>query len=288
LDHGAVRTAGLPQEVVRAYKESVPEADKRKKSLTLSETKSQRGVSPVVEVCHVGVCFSLLGGRAERDGKTRLLSGFFSKEKTPFWALQDVSFTVHGGDIIGIIGPNGAGKSTLCRVLSGILRADRGEVLVKGDVTALLTFGTGFNDQLTGRDNVYLNGMMLGMPKKSLRSLYSDIVQFADLARFMDEPVKHYSSGMRARLGFSIAAMITPDVLIVDEALSVGDMSFYEKASAKMQELIAQAKAVIVVTHNLAFVEQVCTRALWLSGGAVQFDGNPKEAVARYRQSLRQ
>ena len=191
------------------------------------------------------------------------------------------------GEIIGIIGPNGAGKTTLCRVLIGVLKADRGMVLVDGEITALLGFGTGFNNQLTGKDNIYLNGMMLGLAKRKLVDLYADIVEFSGLARFMDEPIKHYSSGMRSRLGFSIAAMIEPDVFIIDEALSLGDIAFYEKASARIQELIALAKAVIVVTHDLALVEKVCTRALWLDRGTVQFDGDPKEAVARYRNSFK-
>ncbi|HBC93041.1 MAG TPA: teichoic acid ABC transporter ATP-binding protein, partial [Pelotomaculum sp.] len=197
------------------------------------------------------------------------------------------NFTVHEGDIVGIIGPNGAGKSTLCRVLSGILKADKGEVFVEGEVTALLSFGTGFNMQLTGRDNVYLNGMMLGIPKKKLLGLYEDIMEFSGLGKFMDQPVKNYSNGMKSRLGFSVAAMIKPDLFIIDEALSVGDASFFEKASAKIQELIGKAKAVIVVTHNMSFVEKVCTRALWLGDGIIKFDGDPKEAVIQYRQSLK-
>ena len=238
------------------------------------------------EATGVGVKYSL-GARGE-DLQSLTYQVVLRKEKKEtFWALRDVNFTVYGGDIVGIIGPNGAGKTTLCRALAGILRADRGDVMIKGSVTAFLAFGTGFHGQLTGRDNVYLNGMMLGFPRKSLQALYLDIVEFSGLGRFMDELVKNYSSGMRARLGFSIAAMVSPDVLIIDEALSVGDLAFSQKASTKMRDLIAQAKAVIVVTHNLSFVEQVCTRALWLNDGTVQFDGDPKEAVARYRQSLR-
>lgn len=150
-----------------------------------------------------------------------------------------------------------------------------------------MTLGTGFNDQLSGGDNIYLNGMMLGIPKRELIHLYGDIVKFSELGGFIDKPVKHYSRGMLSRLGFSIAATIQPDVFIIDEALSVGDASFYEKASARIQELIGQAKAVLVVTHSLDFVEKVCTRALWLDKGMVRFDGDPKEAVAGYRQSLK-
>ncbi|MBW1744046.1 MAG: ABC transporter ATP-binding protein, partial [Deltaproteobacteria bacterium] len=179
------------------------------------------------------------------------------------------------------------GKTTLCRVLSGILKSDQGEVSVDGDITALLSFGSGFNYQLTGKDNVYLNGMMLGIPKRKLKDVYGEIVEFSEIEKFMDQPVKNYSSGMRARLGFSIAASLRPDVFIIDEALSVGDMSFYEKASAKIQELMECAKAVIVVTHNMNFVETVCTRALWLDEGTIRFDGSPEEAVEMYRQSVK-
>lgn len=275
IDKGSVRASGCPDEVVSAYKASIAKRSKITKIISLPETKTQVGATKVAVAKQLGVKFMLKAGHS---------TGW--KRKEPFWPLKDINFTVHEGDIVGIIGPNGAGKTTLCRLLSGILKADSGEFFVDGEITALLTFGTGFNMQLTGRDNVYLNGMMLGIPKKKLNNLYGDIVEFSDLEKFMDHPVKNYSSGMKSRLGFSIAAMIKPDVFIIDEALSVGDASFYEKASAKIQELIGRAKAVIVVTHNMAFVEKVCTRALWLECGIIKFDGGPKETVDKYRQSI--
>ena len=200
--------------------------------------------------------------------------------------LNDVTLSVNEGEIVGIIGRNGAGKSTLCRLISGILKPDRGTIFVEGQTTALLSFGAGFNIQLTGRDNVYLNGMMLGIPKKELRHIYTDIVKFSGLGHFIDQPVKKYSSGMKSKLGFSIAAMIKPDVFVIDEALSTGDIAFYEKASAKIQDLITIAKSVIVVTHNMAFVQKVCTRTIWIDGGIVKFDGSSKKAVDVYRQSV--
>ncbi|MBI3801865.1 MAG: ABC transporter ATP-binding protein [Deltaproteobacteria bacterium] len=283
LDGGRVRAAGHPDEVVQRYRESIPPL--RKRTAAFRETRPRLGTARVIEVSHLEVKFSLLQNWSMNRGRTPLFSKIRGSAKASFWALEDVSFTVRAGDIVGVIGPNGAGKSTLCRVLSGILRPDRGKVWVDGETTALLTFGAGFNGQLTGRDNVYLNGMMLGIAKKRLSDLYPAIVEFSGLAKFMDEPVKHYSRGMKVRLGFSIAAMIKPDILIIDEALSAGDLAFYEKASAKIQELIAEAKAVLVVTHNLTFVETICTRALWLDKGRIRFEGNPKEAVTRYRQS---
>lgn len=278
LAHGKVMAEGTPYNVVQLYRQSIP--DTRKGTAYLRETRVRAGTSRAAEISHLGVKFSL-----HRNGFTTAFPKFRQAKNPTFWALQDVSFTVNEGDIIGVIGRNGAGKTTLCKVLTGILEPDQGKVRVDGETTALLTFGMGFNNQLTGRDNVYLNGMMLGIPRRRLADLYPDIVEFSGLAEFVDETVKKYSRGMRARLAFSIAAAIRPDVLIIDEALGVGDLEFYEKASAKIQELIAEAKAVVVVTHNLTFVEKICTRALWLDRGILRFDGNPGEAVAAYTRS---
>ena len=278
LAHGKVMAEGTPHKVVQLYRQSIP--DTRKGTAHFRATRVRSGTSRAAEISHLGVKYSLHQNRL-----TSVLPKFRRAKNSTFWALQDVSFTVNEGDIIGVIGRNGAGKTTLCKVLSGILGPDQGKVRVNGETTALLTFGMGFNNQLTGRDNVYLNGLMLGIPRKRLADLYPDIVEFSGLAEFVDETVKKYSRGMRARLAFSIAAAIRPDVLIIDEALSVGDLEFYEKASVKIQELIAEAKAVVVVTHNLAFVEKICTRALWLEAGILRFDGHPGEAVAGYTRS---
>jgi len=286
IDGGQVRANGLPCEVVELYKESVQGRSKKLRVINLPRTEPKSGASGVVEARNLGLKFSLTPDRDLDTGRADAKRNIWGRRKAAFWALKDVDFTVDEGDVLGIIGANGAGKTTLCKVLSSILKPDRGNIFVNGRITALLTFGAGFNIQLTGRDNVYLNGMTLGIRKRELRDLYFDIVEFSGLAKFIDQPVKTYSSGMRARLGFSIAAMIKPDVFIIDEALSTGDISFYEKASAKIQELIASAKAVIVVTHNMAFVEKVCTRALWLDNGIVKFDGDPREAVVRYRESV--
>ena len=275
--------------MVKLYKESIlqkPQAAKKVGVVNFKKTESISGATGIIEAKNLGLKFSLSANRNSNDNGTDGNKRFWRKRKRSFWALKDISFSVNEGDVVGVIGRNGAGKTTLCRLISGILKPDRGHISVKGRTTALLSFGAGFNIQLTGRDNVYLNGMMLGIPKKELRRIYSDIVEFSGIAKFIDQSVKNYSSGMRSRLGFSIAAMIKPDVFVLDEALSAGDIAFYEKASVKIQELITIAKSVIVVTHNMAFVEKVCTRAIWIDDGIVKFDGNSNEAVEVYRQSV--
>jgi teichoic acid transport system ATP-binding protein len=283
IDAGMVRAEGLPGEVVALYREEAGKTKKQARVIDFKETERRSGRGGVVEAKNLGVKFSL---RHETSSKKFGNDGV-PKRKRAFWALEDISFRVDEGEILGIIGRNGAGKTTLCKVLTGILRADAGKIFVDGDITALLTFGAGFNIQLTGRDNTYLNGMMLGIQKKNLKGIYPDIVEFSGLAKFMDQPVKNYSSGMRSRLGFSIAAMIKPDVFIIDEALSAGDLAFYEKASARIQELMASSKAAVVVTHSTSFVEKVCTRAIWLDHGTIKFDGKPKDAVNAYLQSVK-
>lgn len=291
LANGRVKASGDATEVVRSYTESLPKPKggaQKSPSTTLTATNTPPPGIPVIEVKHLSVQFALRASETSTPtDPSPLLPTIKPITKNHFWALQNLTFTVSEGEIVGIIGPNGAGKTTLCQALSGILKADQGEIVLRGALTALLTFGTGFHDQLTGRDNVYLNGMMMGIPKRGLHEVYDEIVRFSGLERVIDEPVKHYSRGMRVRLGFSVATAINPDLLILDEALNVGDLAFYEKASMKIRDLIARAKAVIVVTHNLSFVEQVCTRALWLKNGTLQFDGDPKEAVTAYKQSLR-
>lgn len=277
IDRGRVMSSGKPGEVASAYRESIPAKARPRLVATRSEVLN----SKVVDVKNLGLKYELTVKKSAFSGKA-----VFSRRKKPFWALRDVTFTINEGEIVGIIGPNGAGKTTLCRVLTGILKNDTGEVSVQGKTTALLSFGTGFNEQLTGRDNIFLNGLMLGIPKKKILQLYQDIVDFSELGKFIDRPVKHYSSGMKSRLGFSIAATIIPDILIIDEVLSAGDASFSEKASARIQELIGQAKAVIVVTHSLDLVDKLCTRAIWLNQGRLVFDGMPEETVARYKNKV--
>ena len=287
IDEGQVRASGYPHEVVKLYKEAAKQRRKKVKPINLQKTEPKTGTPDVVTVRNLGLKYFLSAKKGSDMGRGGEQRRVWGRRKKAFWPLKNVNFAVDEGEVVGIIGRNGAGKTTLCRVLSEILKPDRGEVFVDGKITALLTFGAGFNIQLTGKDNVYLNGLMLGIPKKELEDVYFDIVQFSGLGKFMEQTVKNYSSGMRSRLGFSIAAMIRPDVFIIDEVLNAGDISFYEKASSKIQELMANAKAVIVVTHNMAFIETICTRALWLDNGIVKFDGSPKEAVEMYSQSIK-
>jgi teichoic acid transport system ATP-binding protein len=287
IDDGQVKANGLSNDIVRVYKKYAQEKHKKKSSINLCKTVHKSGKNTVVSAKNIGIRFSLFADKGLGTVTSNHNAKIWNKNKRDFWPLRDVSFTVKEGDVVGVIGRNGAGKTTLCRLLTGILKPDNGDIFIAGQTTALLTLGAGFNIQLTGSDNVYLNGMMLGITKKELKTIYSDIVEFSGLHRFMHQPVKNYSSGMRSRLGFSIAAMIKPDVFIIDEVLSAGDISFYEKASAKIQELIETAKAVIVVTHNINFIETVCTRALWLDNGIIKYDGKPEEVVEIYRQSIK-
>jgi teichoic acid transport system ATP-binding protein len=207
LERGTVKLSGLPQEVVSDYKAVMHKATPARTILDLRETPAPARAVPVVTVHELGVRFAL--AKQVNTGWTPFRPPWKARTEW-FWALHNVSFTVNEGDILGIIGRNGAGKSTLCKVLSMILQADHGQVDVNGKLSALLTFGAGFNTQLTGSDNIYLNGMMLGVSKKMLTDLYPEIVQFSGLAAFIDEPVKHYSQGMRVRLGFSIARRFDP------------------------------------------------------------------------------
>jgi lipopolysaccharide transport system ATP-binding protein len=217
----------------------------------------------------------------------RLKQMFVRKRKKlyrDFWALKDISFEVKKGEALGIIGRNGAGKSTLLQILAGTLSPTSGEVSVKGRVASLLELGSGFNPEFTGRENVYLNGSILGFNRSEMDELFDEIASFADIGEFMDQPVKLYSSGMYVRLAFAVQACITPDTLIVDEALSVGDIFFQQKCHARMQELIARGTAIVLVSHNMQAIEKYSTKAILLDRGACIFMGQPNEAVERYYQ----
>lgn len=219
------------------------------------------------------------------------LAALFSRtpKETPeriLKAVDDLDFRVNQGEALGIIGPNGAGKSTVLKLLAGILRPDEGDVGVRGRVTALIEVGAGFHPDLTGRENVYLNGAILGMSRPEVRRKMDAIVAFAGIARFLDEPVKRYSSGMYARLGFSIAAHVDPDVLLVDEVLSVGDAVFRLRCLERMRELLTHGTSLVFVTHNLDQMQAICSRALTLERGRCVFDGGSREAVGHYLTAL--
>src|SRR2546425_159987 len=191
------------------------------------------------------------------------------REQKEFWALQDVSFSIPRGEAFGIIGANGAGKSTILKLLSGIMRPTMGRIHVNGRLSALIEVSAGFHPDFTGRENIYLNGAILGMTRAEIRQRFDAIVAFSELEEFLDTPVKRYSSGMFARLGFSVAAHVQPDLLIVDEVLSVGDYLFQQKCLERMQEIMTGGATVIFVSHNLRAVSTLCTRSLLLDRGRV-------------------
>lgn len=198
------------------------------------------------------------------------------------WALDDVSFTLARGEVLGLIGSNGAGKSTLLKVLSRITEPTKGRVVLRGRVGSLLEVGTGFHPELTGRENIFLNGTILGMRRAEIVRRFDEIVEFAGVERFLDTPVKRYSSGMQVRLAFAVAAHLEPEILLVDEVLAVGDVSFQEKCLGKMRDVTREGRTVVFVSHNLAAVRSLCPRALVLESGKLVFDGPTDDAVHRY------
>jgi lipopolysaccharide transport system ATP-binding protein len=211
---------------------------------------------------------------------THLRKGLTSKEK--YWALKDVSFEVEPGEMVGIVGPNGAGKSTILKLTSRILEPTSGTIDVDGRIGALLELGAGFHHDLTGRENVYLNGSILGISRSEMETVYDDIVSFSEMERFIDVPVKHYSSGMYMRLGFSIAIHVRPDILLVDEALAVGDRAFQLRCLDKIAEVKRRGVAIVLVTHDLGAARNLCDRAIWLDEGYVQADGDAGHVIDEY------
>lgn len=237
------------------------------------------------DVC---VRFEHTSKRYRRRGNGRL-SGLFrgnssraSRASDSFWALDDVSFALERGETLGIIGPNGAGKSTVLKLLAGIARPSTGLVEVRGRVASLIEVGAGFHPDLTGRQNVYLNGAIMGMSRAEIKRKFDQIVEFAELADFIDVPVKRYSSGMYMRLGFSVAAQLEPDVLLVDEVLAVGDRSFQAKSVQRMHEVANSGATVIFISHDLNAVQGLCGRGIYLRHGRIVVDGSVQEAIHRY------
>ena len=234
---------------------------------------------------------------AHEEKHTTLAERIVSRVKHPlrratretFAALKDVSFEIHKGDVVGIIGRNGSGKSTLLKLLSNITQPTRGEIDLYGRVGSLLEVGTGFHPELTGRENIFLNGAILGMRRPEIRRRFDEIVQFAEVEKFLDTPVKRYSSGMYVRLAFAVAAHLNPEILIVDEVLAVGDVEFQDKCLGKMQDVAKEdGRTVIFVSHNMAAVESLCTRGILLHAGQIVLDSPAHEAVQHYlRRSIK-
>lgn len=211
-------------------------------------------------------------------------SGRHSEEE--FWALRNVSLDLEQGDVVGILGRNGAGKSTLLKLISRITEPTEGEIRIRGRVGSLLEVGTGFHPELTGRENIYLNGAILGMSRSEIRRKFEQIVEFCEIERFLDTPVKHYSSGMYVRLAFSVAAHLEPEILIVDEVLAVGDAAFQKKCLARMSEVAAEGRTILFVSHNVGLVRTLCKRGILLEAGSVRFDGDAEEAASIYLSGL--
>lgn len=210
----------------------------------------------------------------------RLVKRGVSYEK--FWALRDIDLCINRGETVGIIGLNGSGKSTLLKVIAGVLKPAEGRVGVYGSVAPLIELGAGFDPDLSARENIFLNGAVLGYSRKRMQELFDEIIDFAELREFLDVPLKNYSSGMQARLGFAIATSVIPDVLIVDEVLGVGDYKFQQKCYDRMQEIIASGATVLFVSHSIEQVKQICSRAIWLDTGRIVMDGEVNEVCDQY------
>ncbi|HYG96567.1 MAG TPA: ABC transporter ATP-binding protein, partial [Solirubrobacterales bacterium] len=207
-------------------------------------------------------------------------------EGNTLWALRDLSFTIEEGEVVGLIGHNGAGKSTLLKILSRISEPSTGFAETRGRVGSLLEVGTGFHPELTGRENVFLYGSILGMRRTEIRSRFDDIVEFAEIERFLDTPVKRYSSGMTVRLAFAVAAHLEPEILLVDEVLAVGDASFQRRSMEKMTQVAREGRTVIFVSHNVGLIRALCERGILLSRGQVVADGSVEAAVEKYLEML--
>lgn len=227
-------------------------------------------------------------GKQKDSSMRNALGNVFNRKKAAsedFWALKKISFDIQKGDIIGIIGKNGAGKSTLLKILSQITAPSEGSIEINGRVASLLEVGTGFHPELTGRENVYLNGTILGMTRKEVKDKFEEIVEFSGVRKFIDTPVKHYSSGMYVRLAFAVAAHLEPEILIIDEVLAVGDAEFQKKCLGKMQDVAGQGRTVLFVSHNMAAVKSLCNKGIVFSGGQKIFEGTVREALEKYNAS---
>ena len=206
--------------------------------------------------------------------------------RSDFWALRDVSFEIRAGEVVGLVGANGAGKSTLLKLVAGVYKPSRGRVAVSGSVCPMIELGAGFDPELTARENIFLNGAVMGYSRAFLRERFEEIVDFSGLGGFLDAPVRNFSSGMTARLAFSIATVVEPEILIVDEILSVGDLAFQAKSEEKMLSMIGGGTTVLYVSHSLDSIRKLCTRALWLERGRLRMSGEAGAVCEAYRASL--
>jgi lipopolysaccharide transport system ATP-binding protein len=240
------------------------------------------GTELVISVQSLGKRYWLRGGRPGTLQQSLGQIAGLLQTRTPFWALQDVSFQVKQGESVGLIGPNGAGKSTLLRLICGLGRPTAGRASVRGRVAALLELGAGFHPHLSGRENLFVSAVVSGMRKKEAAALYDEIVSFAEIEEFIDQPLRTYSSGMQMRLAFSVAVHVNPDVLIVDEALAVGDAHFQQKCLERIERFHQAGKTLLLVSHDMGLIRRFTGRALWLKGGRVASDGPSGEVINAY------
>ena len=235
-----------------------------------------------IKVENVGMTFRIVNNKT-KSVKNYLIQRAKNKiSYKEFKALDNINFEVYKGEVVGLIGLNGAGKSTLFKVIAGVLKPTTGKVTKYGSVAPLIELGAGFNGELSGIENIYLNGLLLGYSKKFIEEKIEDIIDFADIGEFIYNPVNNYSSGMKARLGFAIATAVQPDILIVDEVLSVGDFKFREKCEARINDMINQGTTVLIVSHSKGLIEKLCNRVVWLEQGKVKEIGVPREILLRY------
>ncbi len=240
-------------------------------------------MEPIIDVQHVSMKFNLMEEKVDtlKEYIVKLIKGkLFYNE---FVALNDVSFQIEKGDILGIVGFNGAGKSTMLKILAGVLKPTNGKVVVNGSVAPLIEVGAGFDPELTAKENIFLNGTILGHSRKFLQQHFDEIIDFAELRTFVNVPVKNFSSGMYARLGFAIATVVKPDILIVDEVLSVGDYRFQEKCEKRIQEMINGGTTIIIVSHDINMIERLCNKVLWLDHGIKRDFGETVTICEEYK-----
>lgn len=251
------------------------------------ENKKQDAAKLMVDVQDVSMCF-----RRANDKVNSLKEFFVAKVKGrlnyhEFYALKDVSFKIYKGENVGIIGRNGSGKSTMLKIISGIMKPTKGKVYSYGNIAPMLELGAGFDMDMTGKENIYLNGAILGYSEKFLDEKYQEIVDFAELQEFIHSPIRNYSSGMMMRLAFSIATLVNPEILIVDEILSVGDADFQKKSRRRMEEMMEGGTTVFMVSHDIKQIQSLCSKAVWLEHGVMKMVGDCKEVCGAYEETLK-
>lgn len=241
----------------------------------------------IIKVTDVGIRFKMVKRKRART-RDFLMDRLSSlrNASSDFWALRHVSFSVNKGDTIGVIGRNGSGKSTLLRVIAGVYPPDEGKVSVQGEVSTLFGLGAGFQPELSGLDNIYLNGVLMGLPKKEIDGMLDKIIEFAELGEFIDMPVRTYSSGMHSRLGFAIAMNVTKDIVLIDEIMGAGDESFKKKCDQELSRIIGE-RTIVMVSHGMGTIQRFANKVIWLDKGQIVAQGEPKEVIQQYLTALR-